>query len=42
MSRSSEILFFSTDIGCLGECFKLLFLSFLGRGAVSYHQLHNI
>lgn len=36
MSRSSEVLFFSTDIGCLGECFKLLFLSFPGRGAVSY------
>lgn len=32
MSRSSEVLFFSTDIGCLGECFKLLFLSFPGRG----------
>lgn len=29
MSRSSEVLFFSTDIGCLGECFKLPFLSFL-------------
>lgn len=32
MSRSSEVLFFSTDIGCLGECFKLPFLSFPGRG----------
>lgn len=42
MSRSSEVLFFSTDTGCLGECFKLPFLSFPGRGAVSYHQRHNI
>lgn len=32
MSRSSEVLFFPTDIGCLGECFQLPFLSFPGRG----------
>lgn len=32
MSRSSEVLFFSTDIGCLGECFKLPFLSSPSRG----------
>lgn len=29
MLHSSEVLFFSTDIGCLGECFKLLFSPFL-------------